>query len=1487
MTGPAAPPKPRKHRRWLGHLQTLGRATYLLAIQSLVGAVALVLFVYLGVNSPSAPAVVSRVLSEALPGDLSVQALHWGPSPGHLELRRVKVYAHGQQVLSARRLVAELRWFRLLDSVLRGKTELVLGFDSLLLQGGDLRLGNDKLGRLLLPQAFADPDKPPEPKDPNARQIRLSITQFRAVDTAFLMEIPAIRIRAQQASMHGTFDLKTHADLPPEVSWQVRDVHVPIGEAKPEPMRDLPPTPQLTLQVAEVNGSLERVRVSGVDAILPAQGHWHELQLPDTVMLGADLAVQLQPVVEVDARHIQLATSSASQFMGQLLGKQFDARALVDGGFRVDEQGFRAEGDVVGDGLLAGFQLTSVKAHTVVEAGPPGGPLVRVVATGLDARGYGGSILSPRLEYRMLGSAGTEPTHLVQGQFKIHDLAPGAVLTSQAVAMSGMVPLALQGSLSGELGAAVRVKIDPATVPPIDLDVALDLDLLLLRHGVAVPLVAEVPRLLAKGGILFGMGPQRGPVLDLDELVVHTAERHDSKLAGHEWLKASGRLDMGAKDTDLRVAASIPHLAHVLAPLGIKGVDGSIELGATHVHGSLLTPQVAGTLRASHLTAQGHEIRTLSTDVRLQHGALQLTHLKADSDLALVQGEVELHLLDDAGTLLTHKLLHVHGLQISRLDLGVTLPQFGITDITGQARLDHGEVSMDLANPKKSIQFGADVAGSKLVVYGESFPEAAAHVALHGKRAVLREANAKLWNGRTATASGEFHLDTQRFAASLDLPEVDLTTVHAVSAKELPVRGTVSAHLEAEGDRHGVDVHDTVLHLTDLGYGKIELGSADLRITKTHDGPAVFSSDRFFPHFKLLAGTEASFAGQKPQQVVIHIATDGKLDPFVLMGLDRPPNLAVTVDADVVATLDLRPGQPLYTVEAKMPTSGLDVDLGSGLQRLRNATPLAVKVTPQGAEIGSLVLELGREQLELCGRFDFADAVQNTPAQILLFVAGAVDVPRYGPLAQTLATLDLRLDLLPHPDVVKDQRAACLKFKEERGRLRVEGPLEALRIDGALQTRAGHVALRRFGHDITIAEGGRLEIDAVGHHMTVRVPEDHPLRGGFDDGKWSTSGVANLLDGQPVKIDFAATGQDVPWSSPKEYAVTVTPELKFVGTHMDDPQRREMKLTGSVEVHDGVYYRSFDRLGGLFGNLADRRVDSFSKPLKESMPWLAEVGLGLDIHSTNFEFNSQFPLLKFEVVSDVDLRVEGTVFEPQVFDRVKVKDGSGSLIHYAINHIDFEILRGALDFHGDPTKPYLDLVLTANIPVRSANVGSRAQMGLGADLSPDTTSGDFVVITVSASGVLGDPNFKLGFSSNQGDSESDVQYIIATGKRRTDTSGGAPQIGTAVLMGQSGNEAAQLVRKIAGLDTLSFDYDPASNATALEVTKKVGKQITLAAKVLGGREENRYGATFAFRMSNELSFNGLWRRQQLTVGGLQEQPIDLYDFKLRYRSPLE
>ena len=92
--------------------------------------------------------------------------------------------------------------------------------------------------------------------------------------------------------------------------------------------------------------------------------------------------------------------------------------------------------------------------------------------------------------------------------------------------------------------------------------------------------------------------------------------------------------------------------------------------------------------------------------------------------------------------------------------------------------------------------------------------------------------------------------------------------------------------------------------------------------------------------------------------------------------------------------------------------------------------------------------------------------------------------------------------------------------------------------------------------------------------------------------------------------------------------------------------------------------------------------------------------------------------------------------------------------------------------------------------------------------------------------------------------------ILLTGHRRTEANGAGPQIGISALVGVS---AQDLVSRLLGKDVLDVntEYDPTSNAVAAEVSKKLGKQITLAVKALSGREQQRYSAQFQFAVEYE------------------------------------
>ena len=149
----------------------IGRSIYLLIVQSAVGVAALVLLLYLTVNSPSAARLLSAVLSDVLPGSLDIDALQVGPTPGDVHVRGLRIAEpHGSTVIAAAEADIQLDWLRLVDALVRGKPQIPLHATRVVLRSPEVVIENDRFGRLLLPQAFSDPDKPPtgEP-GPNLR----------------------------------------------------------------------------------------------------------------------------------------------------------------------------------------------------------------------------------------------------------------------------------------------------------------------------------------------------------------------------------------------------------------------------------------------------------------------------------------------------------------------------------------------------------------------------------------------------------------------------------------------------------------------------------------------------------------------------------------------------------------------------------------------------------------------------------------------------------------------------------------------------------------------------------------------------------------------------------------------------------------------------------------------------------------------------------------------------------------------------------------------------------------------------------------------------------------------------------------------------------------------------------------------------------------------------------------------------------------------
>ena len=1529
-------------------MRFIGRSIYLIIVQTAVGLAALLLLLYLTVNSPSAARLLSVLLTDILPGSLEVDALQVGPTPGHVRIRGLRIgEPHGSTVIAAAEADIQLDWLRLVDALARGKPQIPLHATRVALRSPEVVIENDRFGRLLLPQAFSDPDKPPTGKPgPN---LRIDVDRVIATDVTYRMRLPAVTMKVSGASLRGAVQIQIPPFGSPKVAWQARHVQAAAVDIAPSAMAKLPPIPTASAQVRSAEGDLDGVRVRDADIQVPAMRHWDDLTLPDTVAQGLDLAIALTPDVVVDAHDADIVTSTQSAFMGRLLGKKFDCAAVATGRFRVDpEAGFSTSADVIGWGKIAGFETERVRAAVEVHASVAGQAGVTVDGTQLEVDAYGGHIEAPLVRYRMLDAPVPEcwgapndacdppeyrgePTHLVDGTFTLDHIRAGDVLHSEAVAMDAPWTAHLRGAVTGTVHAGVRVRLEEALDCPLPmvLDVSLDNAWTLAADATHTMGDPEQPTTLPPvlsltGHVGYTTDEECAARVALGNVLVadrgyngkHDETQHHEETEQREgdWLWADGDLHLGDDDSRLRVNANIRSLARLLEPLGISGISGALQVTGADVTGGVQNPGLVGRLSGRNLGYTGvihHQTMALGLDrldaqVRLRGRVLSLDGVDTCGPITgCIHGDLALDLSGKGEDGHAGQTMQVRNLDVKNLALGKLLGVFGVNTagIDGVLGLTGARVDVDLARPLTTLAVAGRAVIQNLQVVGQFFPEVRATATAQRGHVHLHPLDIQLVTHEWAHAHVDADLTFQHFDIGLMLPKTPLVSLSPSMAK-MPLRGTLggTASLTGSGGKLAMDV---ALTADDVAWDKIELQDADLKIQKTLDGPAVMTSAHFFPGFRLLPGSEGHFAGLALQEIVLHLDTPDPLDVFATLGRPSPAGLTARVTGDVVTTIDLRPGATLYTVQATLPPRGLVMDMGSGVAGLMNTSPGNVVVTPGKITLDPVYLDLGREHMTLCGDLTPGKG-EDAPMDLHADLVGVIDVPRLGALNDSLAAMDLRLGIFAPKDDPQATLTRCLDPSEgQAGVLRLDGPVTHPVMVGHLRSQAGVVTPRHFGHDVIIEEGAELSLtpalDADGDPIPGGIdleiaadPVEERLAGTVEDGHFDSYGTARLIDFQPETVNWTFNASGVPFAVPKEYAISLSPQLTFTGTRLTDPARRKMALTGQVDVPDGSYYRNFDTISGVVGNVADRQVEQYSKPLTETMPWLNDIALDLKVNAQNIDVASRIPFARVDAVVETEgLAVTGTLPHMNIVGRARVAPSSDSKITYAINRLVFDVDHLWLDFQGDMMKPFIDADIRAPITVRGQST-SAATSAIGADLNQDNqASSDVILVSVGYSGILtaGAKAEDLRFADNKGDSPADVQCLILTNRKCSDSgSGGAPPISSQALLGDLGPSLLKPFQKLLGIDAVfdqfGFDLEP-TGAVGVNASKKLGNQISFSTRVLSGATERRYNVSFNFRATDRLSAGGLWKRAITTDATAPIQNLEVYEFKLKYKQPLE
>ncbi|MBM4343159.1 MAG: translocation/assembly module TamB domain-containing protein [Deltaproteobacteria bacterium] len=1457
-------------------------------VQATVGLVWLAVSAHLFVNSPSAARQLSLLASEALPGTLSIGGLRvgWSLDDAQLGLRAAVrdlrvTDPDGQEVMAARTVRARLSLWPLVAGLRNDNVRLSI--PELLLDRPLLRLRNDPRGRLTLNLAFADPDAPP-PGPPKPFALTIGKADLR--EGRFDMDLPGTALFASGLWLQSPgIVVQTRPGEPVDVRYQVRDAVAARVAMRVGSMQLLPPIPDASMQIARIVGDAQSVRLTAVSAQMPPLQLRDGLKhMPATVLGHADIASAWGVRTTTTGEQLLVRTGSDDPHVRELLGRGYAAHAAMSASFRADpDTGFVLEGDVQAGGLVAGFWAPRIAGHLRVETGTPGAAPVRVISTGVQADAYGGTLRSPRIDYWM--PAGLNE-HWVRGTLSVDGMRADAPLLAEGVGLppGDLTPILAAGALAGELGVVSRTRLHPDQ--PVDYDVAIDAELELRRDDLLAMLRQRLPSVRMVGGLHTNFDGERGLRVGMRDLRLSADDDDGNRLIR---MRGDGVLDVAGKQTRLALHLDVPRLQAWLAPFGVTQVSGALRLDAGELEGDWRDPAVIGHLALDNLVLPGLNARHLRSRVRMRQGVVHFDDLAVEANFGTGRADVEIGLFGrDIGVLRSSWPTRVRNASVQHVDLARLVP-----GVTGTGEVRNGQFALDARDWARTLAGSAALTLRDVRMAGEVLDRVQGDVQFGGGDCSLANGRVQLHGAvpqDDLEVSGHYDLVAQTFSTEFKVPLLPFSRLRSLDG--MPLHGRVGVSGRLFGSLRDFE-GEVAVQLRGLGWDKIRLGDGDFALTKRRGGPAVWTAVDDLDYFDVQPGSELTFAGLgQLTTLALNVRTHGELDPFAVAGLPKPHGLAARVEGEVRTLVDLRPGATRYVVDTALGAGHLQVEFAGG-HRLRNTSTALVRLTPERIAIGDTHFALHRSEFEVCG--DLTLPREGESMAMALFVAGSVDVPRSGAWAESLSDLDLRLDILPDPIVAADPASNCLAAAQGgRGRLRLAGPVDAPRIQGTLQTRAGKVALRKYPHEIAIDEGGRLQIASVGSGglsaLHLHIPQSHKLAMRIDNGTLKIDGRVGLKNLQIDTMDLMFAGDELPVDVPKQYAMRVSPAVHLTARHYGDPERRDWWARGRVVVSEGIYYRNFDTLSGVVGNAGGgRTVDTYSKPLTESWPELADLQLDLGVLGGNFEVSSRFTLGKADLVTEFGVQVKGTLPALRVYDHAKVVPGSGSQLSYAFNNLVFDVDRGDLDFTGDWMRPYLDLSLRTDIAVRVSNRSGGLTGAFGAELSTDSASADEVVqVYVQIAGVWSEhsKDFKIRLSSNKGDTEKDVQCLILFRRRCGDAGGSAPRLTTDMLFGEAINSLATSLLKTF-VDTIAIDFDPANVGVTAEASKKFGKSMALGARVQTGRE-TRYTANFAFKITDRLSLNGLFRRERpVDASGTQEAPVTVYESKLRYKVPLD
>lgn len=927
-------------------------------------------------------------------------------------------------------------------------------------------------------------------------------------------------------------------------------------------------------------------------------------------------------------------------------------------------------------------------------------------------------------------------------------------------------------------------------------------------------------------------------------------------LSGEDSLTVKGKVDLETLALNLSLELK-KDLSPVFSFFGQTG-RGLISVSNGYISGSIPEPKVSG-----RLILKGFDFR----NVRLEEaeGKLLATRTYAVVENLRIKSrfaELEAKNLRIDRFLTQNPFISISEMTAHRISLDYLqkLPM----SLKGIFRLQMRSLAFETRNWFKTMRGEGRLTTPSFQVAKKGFRSFSLIFSLDKDTIGIQRLECALATGGNIRAKGHISLLSKGTDLTVDIKGVPIGAFLDLSELE----GEINISFRVLGNIQDPELTATAT-LSGAWLAGISLGDIQIEAKRKESSNIELSSQKFLKKMRLADGSMIRYTNGRFDHLFVAI------DILDLTPQDFFPKLrrrdvtgALSGRLEVNMPLDGRP-----EVVLSSPPGGLVLSLLGGEIRYTNTDNLELALNSQGeVTISGLALYDGSSVLRTCG--------------VLFGKDGRLNLLLFG--NTSLAPLRLLRDLISEVHGSIDFSGAveganipngCPLLAGKKAFV-VEGEILRPKLKGAILFRDAFFRFRGFSDEVSISSPSPVKVDTRDDGTTkFEVSETVPMRGTIGDGHYSLSGEFVLKDFTPNSMSLNFSGSQIRFASPGSFFVVLRPNLRITIPSFAHADKEPGTITGDVEITEGGFHENLDVLSKAFRGAVQRRTASKGGLTLQRLPtWLKNADLSIALSSKNFLFNSKLPFGRVDLSLALDLALKGSLNNIQVWNRAEITPG-GKIV-YSLVRRQFEIVKGTVDFLGDPKTPSLDVVAKTTINLEGTQIAPTESSRFSTDTIGESEG---VLVTLALSGRY--PNLNVSLSSNASNLDAtDLQLLLLTGMTRGQSSG---TVSSPFDMGLITEDMTNLLTNALlspVVDAIRFGVSPSGGVSA-EVHARMGSKVRFQTQVLENQGTSTYKASFNVKLTSRFFLEGRIRAYLEQLSGTFTGRR--HEAKIKYRIPLD